>query len=81
MMNAETWMSAQEAVDKGFATCVEARVAAVKNTFDLTRFRNAPAPVVEEPVVEPVVEEPVVEAVVEPDLSLFEHQLEINRRK
>ena len=42
MQNVETWMTAQEAVDKGFATKV-AKNAAVKNEFNLDRFRNAPA--------------------------------------
>jgi ATP-dependent Clp protease protease subunit len=90
MMNAETWMDSDEAVKLGFATAVSKDKAAVKNEFDLSTFRNAPASLkveakAEEPVVAPPVAEPIVEppAIVDeaPDLSLFTHQLEINRRK
>lgn len=42
MQNEETWMTAGEALDKGFATSVNKDVPAVKNEFDLTVFRNAP---------------------------------------
>jgi ATP-dependent Clp protease, protease subunit len=42
MQNVETWMTAQEAVDKGFATKV-GKTAAVKNEFKLDKFKNAPA--------------------------------------
>ena len=42
MQNVETWMTAQEAVDKGFATAVSKDKKAVKNEFNLDRFRNAP---------------------------------------
>jgi ATP-dependent Clp protease protease subunit len=42
MQNEETWMTADEAVQKGFATSVNKDKNAVKNSFDLTAFRNAP---------------------------------------
>lgn len=42
MQNAETWMTAEEAVEMGFATKI-GKNAAVKNEFNLSRFRNAPA--------------------------------------
>jgi ATP-dependent Clp protease protease subunit len=41
MQNAETWMNAQEAVDKGFATSLS-KDNAVKNSFDLKMFKNTP---------------------------------------
>jgi ATP-dependent Clp protease, protease subunit len=41
MMNAETWMSAEEAVENGFATSTGAS-ARVQNTFDLSHFKNVP---------------------------------------
>jgi hypothetical protein len=43
MQAEETWMSADDAVKKGFATSVNKDQSAVKNCFDLKRFRNAPA--------------------------------------
>jgi ATP-dependent Clp protease protease subunit len=42
MMDDETWMTAKEAVDQGFATEIMASVEA-KAAFDLSCFRNAPA--------------------------------------
>jgi hypothetical protein len=60
----------------------------VKNEFKLDVFSNVPSalkaeavtePVVEPVVVKPVVEEPVVNAA--PDLSIYTHQLELNKRK
>ena len=41
MMTAETWMSAQEAVDEGFADEVSAEIQ-LAASFDLSRFKNAP---------------------------------------
>jgi hypothetical protein len=41
LMQAETWLSAQEAVDLGLADRVEAPVKMAAH-FDLSRFRNAP---------------------------------------
>ena len=41
VMAEETWYTAQEAVDAGLADVV-ATAAAVKNTFDLSIFRNGP---------------------------------------
>lgn len=42
MMQAETWMAADEAVTKGFADRVEER-AAVEASFDPEQFKNTPA--------------------------------------
>ncbi len=98
MQNKETWLSADEAVAQGFATSVNKDKAAVKNEFDLAKFRNAPAAlkvenVVEDPVAsetEPVVidvtnlsdTEPQSVTVAAKDLiSLYTHQLEVNKRK
>jgi ATP-dependent protease ClpP protease subunit len=103
MQNVETWMTAEDAVAKGFATSVSADQAAVENSFDLKAFRNAPASLkpqakaeeVSEPVEEPVEEKPVVIDVTtvadeEPQfitvaakdlISLYTHQLEVNKRK
>lgn len=43
MQNQETWMTADEAVQKGFATSINKDKPAMKNSFDLTKFRNAPS--------------------------------------
>jgi ATP-dependent Clp protease protease subunit len=81
MMNAETWMSADEAVSKGFATTVSKEKAAVKNSFDLKAFRNAPVELTPEPeVIAETIEEVIAEPVVD-KLKLYALQLEINRRK
>jgi ATP-dependent protease ClpP protease subunit len=42
MMNAETWMSAKEAVKNGFATSVADTSKMVSNAFDLSQFKNVP---------------------------------------
>lgn len=41
MMNAETWMNATEAQDKGFASSVS-KQQAIRNEFDLSAFKNTP---------------------------------------
>ena len=41
MMSAETWFTAEEAVAYGFADSIKDQKA-VKNSFDLSRFKNAP---------------------------------------
>ncbi len=43
LMAAETWMSAQECVDKGFANAISDDEAAIGNAFDLSVFKNVPA--------------------------------------
>jgi ATP-dependent Clp protease protease subunit len=92
MLAAETWMDSKECVSMNFATAVS-KEKAIKNSFDLSSFRNTPEelkkveeePVVAEPVAaEPVVvEEPVVaEPVAEFDsIALLKKQVELNRRK
>ncbi|ACL62069.1 head maturation protease, ClpP-related [Methylobacterium nodulans] len=45
-MKAETWFSADEAIENGFADR-KAEKAAVANAFDLTAFRNAPRALLE----------------------------------
>ncbi len=43
MMAAETWMSAQDCMDKGFANAVSSDEAKISNAFDLSVFKNVPA--------------------------------------
>lgn len=43
MMAAETWLSAQDCVDKGFANAVSTDEAQMSNAFDLSVFKNVPA--------------------------------------
>jgi ATP-dependent Clp protease, protease subunit len=91
MQNVETWLTASEAVAKGFATSVS-KDKAVKNEFKLDAFSNIPEELkaeakveaVAEPVAELVEETPVVEEPVAneaPDLSLYQRMLELNKRK
>ncbi|HLX83804.1 MAG TPA: head maturation protease, ClpP-related [Terriglobales bacterium] len=42
LMEAETWMSPEEAVAQGFATSVSKDKAKVTNSFDLSVFKNTP---------------------------------------
>jgi ATP-dependent protease ClpP protease subunit len=81
LMADETWMSPEDAVRDGFATNINAERKSVKNSFDLSVFKNAPKPEIEAPA--PVEEKPAES--VTPDseakLSLFSKQFEINRRK
>jgi ATP-dependent protease ClpP protease subunit len=78
LMKAETWMTPSEAVQKGFADLIGGKKLEVKNSFDLSLFRNVPAEVKNEviEVPEPVVAEPEA-----PSLDLYNKQLELNRRK
>jgi ATP-dependent Clp protease, protease subunit len=83
MQRAETWMTASEAVDKGFATAVSTEPA-VKNEFDLRMFRNTPPSLKKiEEKVEPVVEpEPTtLTEQFHADMRVYVHQLELNKRK
>ena len=43
MMNKETWLSAESAVEKGFADRVEEPVAMAASAFNLARFAHVPA--------------------------------------
>jgi ATP-dependent protease ClpP protease subunit len=87
MMTAETWMSSDEAVAKGFATGVSKEQAAVKNSYDLSKFRNTPSDLLTEPVEKVNSAQPETEAVTEPVESAFDAtsihklQLELNKRK
>jgi ATP-dependent Clp protease protease subunit len=114
MQNVETWMTADEAVAKGFATGVS-KTSAVKNEFKLDAFSNVPTSLTvvaaaadpaqcacdcaqctagecgicsDDDCTDDVCDcanqpgnkaEPIVNEA--PDLSLFAHQLEINKRK
>lgn len=85
MMNAETWMSADEAVEYGFATSTGASNR-VQNTFDLSHFKNAPKELIEVPVIENEVAVEVPEpAPKEEDFSwLYDlrlKKLELEKRK
>ena len=42
MMAAETWLSAQDCVEKGFADAVSTDEAKISNNFDLSAFKNTP---------------------------------------
>lgn len=42
-MDAETWFTAEEAVQHGFADSIEESAPAAKNQWDLSAYRNAPS--------------------------------------
>lgn len=50
MMNAETWMTAQEALDNGFIDSI-VKTGKAKNAWNLSAFSNAPT--ISEPEPEP----------------------------
>lgn len=69
MMNAETWMTADEALSKGFIDRISTKATA-KNTWNLSAFKNAPPP-------DPVEPEPSVEPA--PEAGFFMSQANANR--
>lgn len=71
MMAAETWLTAQEAIDAGLADEVSADAAKASARWDFSAYDKPPAEVEAEiePVIEPVVEvEDVTEPVAEPEV-------------
>lgn len=67
-MDAETWFTAEEAVEHGFVDRVIPGQKAAKNQWNLTAYGNAPAALTEQPEPEPVVDR----AALERRLSLLE---------
>lgn len=64
LMKAETWMNAEDAKNDGFVTAVSKDQAKVKNSFDLSIFKNAPAELQSSEQVEEAeidIEQPAVE--------------------
>lgn len=56
MMDAETWMTAQEALDNGFVDRVSEKEK-VKNSWNLSAFNNTPKELIEPPEIEPIEEQ------------------------
>jgi ATP-dependent protease ClpP protease subunit len=59
-VNAETWMDAAQALERGFSTATseeEGNVKAVAAAFDLSVFKNTPEVLSKEPDIEPEIEE------------------------
>jgi len=80
MMNEETWMDAEDAVAKGFATSVS-KSAAVTNSLDLTKFKNTPEKLVVDQT-EGSRTTPVAEAKPEFDeIAIRFKRLELEKRK
>lgn len=70
LMDAETWMTAAQALENGFVDSVLDTQSPVKNTWNLSAYAKAPANLTApEPAAEPVVAqaEPVAEPVAEPE--------------
>jgi ATP-dependent Clp protease protease subunit len=74
MMAAETWLSAQDALDKGFATALSAEEAKISNAFNLLVFKNTPTALLE---MIPPVEPPYVE---DPLIGIFQKRLDLMKR-
>jgi ATP-dependent Clp protease, protease subunit len=81
MMAAETWMSADEAVQNGFATSTGASNR-VQNTFDLSHFKNAPKDLLEEEKTAPgaLVEEKALLEFFD-EVTIHLKRLELEKRK
>jgi ATP-dependent Clp protease protease subunit len=77
MMKAETWMGAKEAVENGFATAIAGK-GKVKNSFDLSGYKNTPEALLKAPEVE---EQPTVAAYNGYKISLLRKQIELEKRK
>ena len=67
LMDAETWFTAQEALNAGFVDRIDA-VKSAQNVWNLSAFKNAPA--APEPVPEPI-PDPIIEPVNEPATAGF----------
>lgn len=67
-MDAETWFTAEEAVEHGFVDRVIPGQKAAKNQWNLSAYGNAPAALTEQPEPEPVIDR----AALERRLSLLE---------
>jgi ATP-dependent protease ClpP protease subunit len=67
-MDAETWFTAEEAVEHGFVDRIAPGQKAAKNQWNLAAYGNAPAALTEQPEPEPVIDR----AALERRLSLLE---------
>jgi ATP-dependent Clp protease protease subunit len=71
LMTAETWMSASEALESGFATAVsESQPQNVSGRFDLSMFKNTPVSLQTEPV----------ESKEDPLINIFRKKLALLRK-
>jgi ATP-dependent Clp protease, protease subunit len=71
LMNAETWMSAADAVKAGFANAVfSGSVKNVAGPFDLSIFKNTPPQLKTENVIEPTIE-------ADPLINIYRKRLEL----
>ena len=73
LMDAETWFTAQEAVDFGFVDSIEQGKTA-KALWNMAVYKNAPV-IEPEPIPEP--EQPTNQPILKPDFSAMERQLRL----
>jgi hypothetical protein len=71
LMDAETWITADDAVSQGFADSIEEKATKAKNAWDLTAYAKAPQPSVE------TVEEFVENQTKEHDAAARERELRL----
>ena len=76
LMDAETWFTAQEALDAGFIDRIDS-VKSAQNVWNLSAFKNAPA--APEPIPEPI-PDPIIEPINEPaEAGFFMSEANANR--
>ena len=78
LMEAETWFTAQEALDAGFIDRIDA-VKSAQNVWNLSAFKNAPL-AEPEPLAQEIIPDPIIETVNEPaEAGFFMSEANANR--
>lgn len=75
LMDAETWFSAEEAVENGFADAVDTDSAKAKNQWNLAAYANAPAALLTPPDPSPDPFPTIDRAAIERRFALLESQV------
>ena len=75
LMDAETWFSAEEAIEKGFATSKTDQKASQVAKFNLTRFKNYPNKGIEQPKNEVQVTEEEVQAKIDEAVAAVKEEM------
>jgi ATP-dependent Clp protease protease subunit len=85
LMEAETWMTAEEAISKGFADelITEKKIAACMSSDFFNRYKNVPKDLVieEEEKTIPETEEETSEKSIQDILAVYEQKIKLNNRR
>lgn len=85
MMEEETWMTADDAISKGFADELEneKKIAACMSSDFFNRYKNVPESIAKEDVEEPVMETEEVLPIqpIEDILTVYEQKIKLNNRR